>query len=197
VEKVISTTGGLHDDRKGGRGQGCQAASTASRGTLGIELSAYTLSLCPILVLPLATAQLLSDSSSKSPIRQARKLVLKASYPGAVRVVVEPGSGVSLAYEANDGRIYCMETSFVDCPTKRPSKERLAICILKKALESRLLDDVGRMKPTADVLDAFKVGVVAVNGWLALGRLLTDDDAELAAKNHDLKVRCWACEKPS
>jgi hypothetical protein len=166
-------------------------------GTLGIELRDHTLSLCSNLVLSLADAQSLSGSSSRSPTRQARKLVLKANCSGAVRTVVELGSGGSLAYEANDGCIYCMEASFVDCPTKHRFGEQLGIDILKKVMESRLLDDVGRIKPTADVLDAFKVGVSAVNGWLTLGKMLTDGEAELAAKNHNPKVRVWACAKPS
>jgi hypothetical protein len=166
-------------------------------GTLGIELRAHTLSLCPNLVLSLAEAQLLSGSSSRSPTRQARRLVLKANCCGAVRTVLEPGPLVSLAYEADDGCVYCMETSFTDCPTRRLNGERLATQILSDALEARLLDDKGRIEATADVVAAFKIGVIRVSCWLTCGHSLSCGEAEAAAKNRDLKVRVWACEKPN
>jgi hypothetical protein len=165
-------------------------------GTLGIELSAFTLSLYPLLVLPLGQAQLLSGSTSRSATRQARKLVLGANYDDAVRVVTEPGGGVSLAYEANDDRIYCMDAMPGSDLTRLTFDEGRAVEILQGTLEVCLLDEIGRIKEAADVKGAFTLAVIALKGWLALGKPLGAHEIEIAANTHHLKISPWGCEKP-
>jgi hypothetical protein len=123
-------------------------------------------------------------------------LVLGANYDGAVRVVTEPGAAVGLAYGANDNRVYCVEATFNTVLTRLSFAETGAVSILKGTLEPCLLDATGRIKPAADVLGAFAVAVVAVNGWLALAKPLTLREAQTAAENHNLKLHLWRCEKP-
>jgi hypothetical protein len=166
-------------------------------GTLGIELRSHTLTLYPILTLPLAEAQFLSGSTSRSATRQARKLVLKANYRGAVRVVTDPGGGVSLAYEANDGRVYCMEATVGNAVIQLSFEESAAASILQGTLESVLLDEPWLIKPDIDVVKAFTLAVVAVNGALAVGKPLAFHEVEIAANRRKLMVRPWGCDKPA
>ncbi|OWK34394.1 hypothetical protein FRUB_10365 [Fimbriiglobus ruber] len=92
-----------------------------------------------------------SGSTSPSPIRQARKLVLQANYDDAVRAVVQFGAGVGLVYDADDGRTYCMESSFVGDSTKPFSDVQKVVSLFQKQLYAHLLDASGCIKPTADV----------------------------------------------
>jgi hypothetical protein len=114
-----------------------------------------------------------------------------------MRVVTEPGGGVSLAYEATDGRVYCMEATFGSAMAWLSFDETTAVNTLKGTLESCLLDEAGRIKPEADVVEAFTLAVVAVNGAVAVGKPLAFREVVMAAARRKLALRPWSCEKPT
>jgi hypothetical protein len=165
-------------------------------GTLGCELRAHTLSLYPVLVLLLSEAQALSGSSSPSPSRQARKLALKATSCHAVRVVLGRAGEVSLIYKTDADLIHCMEARIEADLGADDNVARTAASIIRDTLEARLLDDNGRIDCDGNLSGVFKVCIIAMDGWLTLGKRLTAPEVELAARNRTINARSWVCARP-
>lgn len=188
---------------------GFARALGTTEGTLGIELNAFTVALQPIQVMQLAEAQMQTGSDSPSSARQARLLAIDAEKPGSVCVVLTPTPVVSLGRVAEDGNITVMEAKLVLFQPKRAKAKKLFISpkdfflgervgyqLMKNTLETRLLDKNGNMMPEADVLGAFRAGVIVLEAWMSINNILTKDELAVAEKNQNPTIRVWSCLKP-